>query len=181
MTAFDVFEAGAWPVRLLRTCTASFVGLALALTGHRIGGGELASPAVNLAVLSIVAAAAWLLSNRRLTVGQIIGLLLIAQIMVHLGCLVGTTSTPFGPAMIVGHLIATLVTAVVLSRGEHVVWALAERFGLNVIPLVSALASALVLPVRRLVGGLPSHDERRPPQFVFAGGNGLRGPPVGTV
>lgn len=175
-TAFDALEARLWPIRLLRVSAASIIALTLALAGHTLGGGETSSPVVILIVLGVVSAAAWLLSTRRLTTGQIVGLLLIAQIAVHLGCLVGTTTSSLSAAMVAGHLVATAVTAVVLSRGESFLWIMAERLGLRVIPLLTAVT----LPVCNPGRATTSYDEPRPPTFVFAGGIGLRGPPIGA-
>lgn len=175
MTAFDALGASLWPIRLLRVCAASVIALTLALAGHTLGGGETSSLPVILTVLALVTSAAWLLSIRRLTTSQIVGLLLIAQIAVHLGCMVGTTPSTLSGAMIGGHLIATGFTAMILARGERFVWALAERLGLRVLPMLTAVAPAVHRRSRRI----PASDERRPPVFVFAGGTGLRGPPVG--
>ncbi len=154
------------------------MGLTLALAGHTMGGGHMSPAPVTFTVLGVVMAVVWSLGGRRLTLGQIIGLLLIAQIAVHLGCVVGSTMAPLGAAMILGHIVATGLTAVVLARGEQFLWALAERLGLRVVPL---LATPPALMVRGATRRFASHDDPRPPAFVFAGGTGLRGPPVGVV
>lgn len=176
-TAFDALGAWAWPIRLLRVCAASLVGLALALAGHTLAGGEMSSIPVILADLAVVATAGYLLSGRRLTLGQIVGLLLIAQVVVHVGCLVGASTPSLSAAMIVGHLIATAITAAVLSGGEQFAWALVERLGLRVIPLLSTTS----LPAVRRIGQNPAYEDSHPPAFMFAGGTGLRGPPVGPT
>lgn len=175
-TAFDALEARAWPIRLLRACAAAFIGLTLALAGHLIGGGDAASLPLILSVLGLVTGAAWLLSSRCLTTGQIVGLLLIAQIVIHLSCVIDTTPTTVGPAMIGGHVFATSLTAFLLARGESFLWALAEKAGLRTVPMLIAISH----PAGRVGPRMPMLDERRPPVFVFAGGTGLRGPPVGA-
>jgi hypothetical protein len=81
------------------------------------------------------AAIAWLLSARRVTPGQMVGLLVLCQVGVHLGCSTGDMT--MSVAMIAGHVAATAVSVLALARGEAFVWQLAKRLGLRVAaPLV---------------------------------------------
>ena len=128
------------------------------------------------AVFAIVLAATLLLSARQLTAGQIVGLLAIAQVVVHLGCALGGPMTVFGPAMIAGHVLATALATWVLVRGERFFWTMADRLGLQAVRLM--LSPLVVLaPATRI--RLVCQDLRLPLRLVLVGGKALRGPPVG--
>ena len=175
--ADDALSAVVWPVRLLRVLAASTIAVALALGSHKVGGGHIASGSFIGVLFALVTAITWFLSSRRLTPTQIVGLLLLTQIAVHLSCVFGAQMVSWGTGMVAGHLLGTALTATILARGEQFLWALAERLGLRVIPLLN---HDRLLPSPHGIGELPAYEERRPPAFVFAGGLGLRGPPVGT-
>ena len=173
---FHALSARAWPVRLLRSVAASNLSLIIAVGGHRSGGGEIASAPVIAAVFAIVFAATWLLSARQLTAGQIVGLLAIAQVVVHIGCALGGPMTAFGPAMVAGHVVATVLATWALVRGERFLWTMADRLGLKAVRLVlSPLVAAGPAPRVRFV----RQDVRLPLRLVLVGGKALRGPPVG--
>lgn len=165
-------------MRFLRSLAASLFGLIIAVGGHRFGGGEIASAPVIAGVFATVFVFAWLLGNRQLTTGQIVGLLLIAQVVVHVGCAFGGPMAAFGPAMIVGHILATVAAAFVLVRGEQLLWDLADRLGLQAVRLFFALVG-VIGPAPRL--RFSRQDILLPLRLVLVGGNGLRGPPVGCV
>lgn len=171
----DALSAQAWPVRFLRSLAAAGIGLTLAVGGHRAGGGAIAPGAVIAVAWGIVFAVALLLSARQLTAGQIVGLLLIAQIVVHVSCAFNGAVASFGPAMILGHVLATALTTGVLVRGERFLWTTADRIGLRSLPLffirVGVAGPTPQLQVR-------SQDVRLPLLLVQVGGNGLRGPPA---
>lgn len=169
-------SARSWPVRFLRSLAASYLGLIIAIGGHRFGGGEIASATVICAVFAIVFAATLLLSARQLTIGQIVGLLVIAQVVVHMGCAFGGPMTAFGPAMVAGHLLATAIATWVLVRGERFLWTMADRLGLQALRLV--LSPRVVLrPATRV--RFVRQDIRLPIRLVLVGGKAMRGPPVG--
>lgn len=169
-------SARAWPGRFLRSLAASYLGLIIAVGGHRFGGGEIASATVICAVFAIVFAATLLLSARQLTIGQIVGLLVVAQVVVHTGCVFGGPMTAFGPAMVAGHLLATAIATWVLVRGERFLWTMADRLALHALRLI---LSPLVVPgpVTRL--RFVRQELRLPLRLVLVGGKALRGPPVG--
>ncbi len=128
------------------------------------------------AVFAMVFAATWLLGVRQLTTGQIVGLLLIAQAAVHMGCAVDGPMTSFGPAMVAGHLLATALATCVLTQGERFLWTMADRLGLHALALVLS-PTAVPGPVTRL--RFVRQDVRLPLRLVLVGGKALRGPPVG--
>lgn len=173
--AYDALAAQAWPVRFARAFVASSVSLSLAVTGHRVGGGDVVSAPIILGVFATVFAITVQLSRRQLTAGQIVGLLLIAQIVIHLGCAMGESASSFGLTMIAGHAMATALSAAALARGERCLWALADLLGLA---HLNALLNpgTLTTPFARL--RFRRRDARPPNLNVLVGGIGLRGPPV---
>jgi hypothetical protein len=160
------------PVRLIRSLAAALVCVAAAAIGHHTAGGPLPATAV-LAVLAGATAIAWLLAARRVTPGQLVGLLVLCQVGVHLGTSTGEMAMGLG--MLAGHLLATVASAVVLARGEAFVWHLAERLGLRLAPLRPA---ATVLPSTR--GPVMSHAPRSLRNVRLAHSRVLRGPPAGA-
>lgn len=138
--------------------------------GHLCAGGQLSASAV-IAVFAGGAAITWLLSARRVTVGQITGLLVLCQALVHLGG--SDTAMTMDATMLLAHVAATAISAVTLARGEHFVWQLAERLALRLAPLLRA--STLVPAARVLVPALAprTHDG-----VLLAHSRSLRGPPT---
>jgi len=163
-------------VRILRSLAASAAGLTLAVSGHRLGGGEIASGGVIAAVFTTVFVVCCLLSNRRLATGQIVGLLLIAQVIVHTACVFGGSMVALGPAMVLGHILATAIASWLLLRGEGFLWTMADHFGLRAVRLMFTPLNA-VGPTQRL--RFSRTDICPPPRLVLVGGKGLRGPPAG--
>lgn len=173
----DAFAARSWPIRLLRSLAASSISVLLAVGGHRLGGGEVVSPLILGAVSTTVLAVAFQLAGRKVTMGQIIGLLLIGQILVHAGCMAGAEPMSSGPAMLVAHLLATAVTTAALSKGEQLLWTLAECLGLRRMRLLLAR----VATISEDPSEPASYDFRLSRLDVLVGGPGLRGPPVGIA
>jgi hypothetical protein len=161
------------PVRLARSVAAALVCVVAAAAGHLTGGGTLPAAAA-IAVFAGATPVVWFLSSRRITPGQMIGLLLLCQVLVHLGAPHADMS--MGPMMIGGHLLATALSAVVLARGERFVWQLAQRLGLRLAPLLDAVPT--VPTVRRLPAVVVPRS-RRDVRLVHS--RSLRGPPVGLV
>jgi hypothetical protein len=160
-------------VRLVRSIAAALVCVVAASAGHLSGGG--AMPAVAAAaVFAGAVPVAWFLSSRRITPGQMIGLLVLCQVGVHLGAPHADMS--MGPAMLVGHVVATLASAAVLARGEHFVWELARLLRLRLAPLLHLLVPVPSMrPLLAVVAPRPMHDAR----LTYS--RSLRGPPVGLV
>lgn len=159
-------------VRLLRSLAAALVCVAAAAAGHLAAGGPLPAVAV-LAVLAGASGVAWLLSVRRITPGQLVGLLVLCQVGVHLGAM-GQHAT-MGAGMIGAHVLATAVSALVLARGEQFVWQLADRLGL--VPVALRIV-ALATPVERPPVVAPAVRSLRDVRLVHS--RVLRGPPVGA-
>lgn len=161
------------PVRLARSLAVALVCVATATVAHQAAGGTMSAEGVT-AVFGGSAAVAWLLSARRVTPGQLIGLLVLCQIGVHLAA--ASSEMSMGAGMLAGHVVATAVSAVVLARGERFVWQLAERLGLRLAPLLHLTAP--------FVGGrpaLPASSPRALHDACLTCSRSLRGPPVGAA
>jgi len=161
------------PVRLVRATATALVCVTAAAVGHHAAGGALPAGAV-LAVFAGSAAVAWLLTARRVTPGQLLGLLALCQIGVHLGT--SSDEMTMGTAMIAAHVAATLASVVVLAHGERFVWELAQHLGLRVVPL---LRRAFAVPSLR--PPVPAVAPRSLHDVFLAHSRSLRGPPVGLV
>ncbi len=172
-TAFDVaLRPAAGPIRLVRSAAAALACVAVAATGHATAGGTLGAVAV-LATFVGAAAVAWLLSARRVTPGQIVGLLILCQVCVHLGG--STDEMRMSAAMIAAHVAATAISALALARGEAFVWQLAERLGLRVHAHgLDVAAIPTWRPLAPVVAPRSLHDVR------LAYSRAERGPPSGS-
>jgi hypothetical protein len=143
---------------------------ALAAGAHLSAGGR-ARPDVLLAVLVgawLVAAA---LSSRRLATGQLVGLLVLGQVVVH--TLSPSASSGRELTMLLAHVTGTAVSTWLLRRGEDVLSSIADRL---VLRFARPLAIGPAAPGRVVVladawapsGARRLHDAEE------------RGPPVGA-
>jgi hypothetical protein len=151
---------------------AALACVATAATGHASAGGTIGATAV-LASFAGSAAVAWLLSARRVTPGQLVGLLILCQVCVHLGC--STGEMRMSASMLAAHALATAASALALARGEAFVWQLAERLGLRVARHdleIAPIPSWRPLPAVTTTRSL--HDVR------LAHSRAERGPPSGS-
>ena len=149
---------------------AALAGVVTAATGHASAGGTIGGTAV-IATFSGAAAVAWLLSARRVTTGQMVGLLILCQVCVHL---TGGEMT-MSAAMVAGHVAATIISAVALARGEAFVWRLAERLGLRVVP-----NDLMVVPIPSWRPLTPVVATRSLDDVRLAHSRAERGPPSGS-
>lgn len=143
-----------------------------AALGHLVAGGTMHAPTA-AAAFAGSATVAWLLSARRVTPGQLLGLLVLCQIATHLAASFDGGMV-MGPSMIAAHLVATGASLVALSHGEAFVWRLAEHLGLRLSPLLRG--SAVMPPVARQRVRPVVPSARR--EVLLAHSRWLRGPPV---
>ncbi len=150
--------------------SAALVCTVTAALGHLAGGGVMPSDTALIA-FGGAAVISWSLSRRRLTVGQLAGLLVLCQLCVHFG----STSMNMSALMLATHVAATTASAVLLAKGEAFVWQVAERFGLRAVPALSrirqpapACSTALVHRIRSLSDVFLAHSRV------------VRGPPVAS-
>jgi hypothetical protein len=168
----DALRPAVGPVRAARSLAVALVCTAAASFGHASAGGTIPTSAVAV-VFAGAATVAWLLSARRVTPGQLVGLLVLCQVCVHLGCSTGemTMSVP----MLAAHAAATALSALTLARGEAFVWHLAERLGLRVSPhQLLVMSVPFWRPPAPVVETRSLHDVR------LAHSRVERGPPNGS-
>jgi hypothetical protein len=144
---------------------------ALAAGAHLSAGGR-ARPEVLLAVLIGAWVVSTALASRRLATAQLVGLLVLGQVVVHT---LGSTEPASGHdlAMLLAHVIGTAASAWALRRGEDVLTAVADRL---VLRFATPLSVALPAPVRvaAVTETWAPTDSRRVHDAEE------RGPPVGS-
>ena len=184
---------------MARAAAFGVATLALASCAHVAGGGALPSMTI-LATLAVpVTIAAMALTGRRCGPVLLLGSMTAAQVLLHESLMALTAQAPgemaghmpaasapamgghamaqaagWSVAMTAAHLVATVVTALVLARGEQALWQLVSRF-------LPALPGEPVLAACR--------PRQRPALFsvpalapsAVSGGPGLRGPPARFV
>ena len=181
--------------RLARAAAFGVATLALAAGAHVAAGGGLPSMTI-LAVLAVpVSVAAMALTRRRCGPALLLASMATAQVLLHQTLTMLTAHVPGGMtgqsssrlasamgghamahaggwsvAMTAAHVVATVVTALLLSRGEQALWQLVSRLFLA---LPSEPAAVGCTP--RLRSALASVPVLTP--SVVSGGPGLRGPP----
>ncbi|WP_052596213.1 hypothetical protein [Luteipulveratus mongoliensis] len=188
---------GAW--RLARAGSFALVAVALSLTAHVAAGGSPPSVGVVAATTFGILCPATLLAGRRIGRPTMLVMLGLAQLGLHTaferlgghaesctpsghhhaqtvtcgssGAAAEHVST--GPLMVLAHIAATVLLALLLARGEDILWALAACFGLR-LPATSGR-----LPVsRRLAHPVPA-VAAPPPAFLRLPRR--RGPPQAAL
>jgi hypothetical protein len=136
--------------RLVRPALVALVVAGCAATAHTAAGGE-ASLVATAAVAAAAGLVATLLRGRRLTSGQVLGLLALGQVGLHLA----EPASTHDLAMVSSHAAATLASLLVLRHAEDFWWALADR-------VVGTLhLRALPVPVPSAPGVLVRPSSRR--------------------
>lgn len=169
--AYYAMRPAAGSVRLARSLAIALLCTATAAFAHLWAGGIVPIGAV-AALFAGASVVAWLLSSRRVTPGQLVGLLVLCQIVVHLTCSMGSMDMP--ASMLMTHGVATALSGLVLARGESFVWRVAERLGLRRRPHHIQFA-----PVPLRVELVPVTVTRSLHDVRLAYSRVLRGPPYG--
>jgi hypothetical protein len=184
--------------RLTRAASFGVAVLTIAAAAHVSAGGALPSMTV-LALLAVpVTVAALAVTSRRCGLALLLGSMGAAQLILHQALMALTAPVPSGMAsqmsahsaaamggqaqvdgrsvtMTAAHVVATVVTAFLLARGEQALWQLVSRLLLPALPsepivLVHGCAQTPALVTVPVLA--PS---------LVSGGLGLRGPPVRLV
>jgi hypothetical protein len=198
-TVANMGEPTRGATRLARAAAFGVAVLTIAVGAHVSAGGALPSMTV-LAVLSLpLMMAAVVLTSRRCGLALLLGSMAAAQVLLHPTLMAlaaqvpGDMSDQMGAAsasamggqamapidgrsvtMTSAHVIATVVTTLLLARGEQALWQLVSR-------LLPALPSEpTVVGCGPLQAPAPASAPALAPSLV-SGGLGLRGPPVRVV
>lgn len=159
------------PLRLVRSLAIALLCTATAAFAHLSAGGIVPGSAVAILFLGATAVA-WGVSARRVTTGQLVGLLVLCQIIVHLTCSMG--SMDMSGSMLATHVAATALSALALARGEAFVWRVAERLGLRLRP---HLVLFELVPARAELVPVTTTRSRHDVRLTYS--RALRGPPHG--
>lgn len=158
------------PWRPARTAAGATISTVTALVAHDLAGGSV-PPGIAVALLLGATCVAWSVTAERTSLSQIVGLLVLCQAVVHLGC-AGTGDVMVGgPAMLLGHLAATILSATLLRRGERWAWRLASTLALRPLrmlvvaspPAPTRAAAPQPAPSLRSVGRRRTTSVRGPP------------------
>lgn len=159
-------------MRLVRSVSAALVCTITAALGHVVGGGVIPTETALIVFLG-AALITWLLSVHRVTGGQLVGLLVLCQVFVHFGS--SMSSMNMSALMVAMHVVATVISATLLTRGEALAWQLAERLGVRALP---ALVRIHAIPAARPAA--PAHRRRRLINVILAYSRVERGPPIAS-
>lgn len=107
---------------MLRALAASLVVVLCSVGAHRAAGGDVA-PWVFAVVLGSILPVARACAGRRMQTAQLLGLLLLGQLVVHL--LAGDGGA-HDASMVGAHVAATALSLVLVRRGEDVWWRVAD-------------------------------------------------------
>lgn len=167
-----MWDPGRGRLRALRSLAVGVAVALIASGSHVVGGGAHTSWLAIVPAAAAVGLVAWLLAGRRLGVGTLLGLLSLAQLGVHLlSAHLEAHAISHGLPMLVAHLAAAAVTAVLLWRGELLLWWLHAWLRPRLLPAVP------VVPVPA-VARVIDHAPHFPSLLFLVGGLGRRGPPV---
>lgn len=151
-SAFARGRSGA-PARVVRSALVATVVAACATSAHVAAGGRV-GPDVVAALALGAALAALALTGRRLTSGQLLGLLGLGQAALHV---LGSPAAGHDASMLAAHGAATLASLLVLRHAEDVWWSATER-------VVASLRLRALTPVgvpRRVVVARPAAGRGR--------------------
>lgn len=154
------------PLRALRALLVAAACLAVSLIGHAAAGGMVPSDRLLGIAWAVLAIVAYLLSGRRWTLGRLLVVLGGAQTVLHpvfeygAAPMHAAATEPMCAAltMILAHLLAAVVLAVVLARGDAALWRLSTAVSSLLVPL------ACILPRTALCAATRAPAPARCPQ-----------------
>jgi hypothetical protein len=160
--------------------------MGLAVGGHIAGGGQLPTSASAVALLCLSVAGCVALSGRRWTTASLVTVLLGVQVVFHIALArhesaasmahLDHSAHSVSATMVVAHVLAACVTAVLLSSGEAWCWRLVALLSRPVQALRWFDSRAVPITGVRL---LPSPEGRLPVlrSLLLADAQPHRGPP----
>lgn len=165
----------------LRGAAAGLFTAALAVAAHGVAGGGLpvGTGVALLAVLAGTIGALVVSSARTADVRVLIGLLSAGQLVGHPMLAVGAHTHGMhaspGPAMVVAHLLAVAVGAILIGTGDRLCRAVSRAVEATVRAVIAAPIAAKPLPVSA------SSDQPLRSALELAASLSHRGPPVGCA
>lgn len=163
--------------RALRGTALGAVVFVLTLLGHTAGGAALPSLGGTLMATVLAVALGMAVAGRRRSLPTLIVLLIVGQFLMHLVLSVTTHAhTGTTVAMLAGHLVAAMLAAAVVDRGEQAAarWLayLAQAIGgLELVPVEPARLApsrTRAIPVDRGNTSIAHHVVRRGPPVLRA-------------
>ena len=173
----DRVSSNARHERALRGTVLGAMVFLLTLLGHTAGGGSLPGLTGGVVTMVLALALGMAVAGRRRGLPALIALLILGQALMHLVLSVTTHAhAETTSAMLVGHLVAAVLAAAVVDRGEQIAarWLayLAQAIGgLDVVlvqPARLAPARSRAIRVDRSGACIVHHVVRRGPPVGFA-------------
>lgn len=169
------------PLRIVRALVVAAACVGITLSAHLFGGGAPVPARMLLLIWAAVALIAYAASGRRWTVGRLVLVFGLAQLVLHPAFDLAGGMRPMASTdvpMLAAHGVAALVLAVVMARGDTVLWRTAQVVAALLRPLAAAFGvpgpvrTDAVLPA----SPAPAPDPRVPASLVVAPGT-ERAPP----
>lgn len=170
-------------LRALRGAGLAITAASLSVAAHAAAGGSLPDPVTTAIVTALLVGAGTALADRRRGPFTIVGALGLTQLTLHLFLQLsgshqghqGHHGLPFDPAvMVAGHLLAAVVTGLVLARAEQALFVVARVLALVLPRKHSALP--VVVPLRTVC--IPAPTQRVIAQLIRRRIHTPRGPPL---
>ncbi|HEX6446375.1 MAG TPA: hypothetical protein VF053_14870 [Streptosporangiales bacterium] len=161
------------PLRIVRALVVAAACVGSTLSAHLFGGGMPVPARTLLLIWAAVALLAYAASGRRWTVGRLVVVFGLAQLVLHpLFDLAGGMRSTGSPdtSMLAAHGVAALVLAAVMARGDTVLWRTAEVAAALLRPLaaVFGLPRPVLADTVPAAGIAPAPDQRVPASLVVA-------------
>jgi hypothetical protein len=162
------------PLRIVRALVVATACVGVTLSAHLLGGGMPVPARMLLLIWAVVSVLSYAASGRRWTVGRLVLVFGLAQLILHPVFDLAGGMRPMASMnapMLAAHGLAALVLAAVMARGDTVLWRTAEVIAAL---LLSPLAAVFGLPqpVRTEsvppASPAPAPDQRVPASLVVA-------------
>lgn len=161
------------PLRIVRALVVAATCVGITLSAHVFGGGMPVPARTLLPIWVAVAVLAYAASGRRWTVGRLVLVLGLAQLVLHpvfglAGGMRPMASTD--ASMLAAHGAAALVLATVMARGDTVLWRTAEVVAVLLRPLAAVFRLLGPIPADAVppASPAPAPDQRVPASLVVA-------------
>lgn len=165
----------------MRALVVAAACVGVTLSAHVFAGGMVLPPRSLLLVYAAVGAVTYAVSGRRWTFGRLLLALGAAQVVLHPAFDVLGGGTPMGSTsatMVAAHLLAAVLLAMVMARGEAVLWRTAELVAELLRPLAAVFSIRGPVPAGTVLPALPAPaPELRVPASLVVAPSTERAPP----